>query len=296
VRATKHGNAGNMGPAGISGIGWWRVIGRVGRAVFSDDLLGVSGGVAFYAWFAAVFVLVFGVSLYGLIRNPEAIRGQIEALSGLLPEEATHFLADQMQMVAAASAVRLGAGLGGAFLVALWSARASMATLIAALNIAYREREARPFLRLQAVTLVLTGAAILFGALAFALLALLPAVVNQWAVDHSLKAALALGRWPILALLITITLAALYRFAPCRRTPRWRWVSRGAAVATVLWLLGSAGFSYYVANLSAAYSTFGVLGTVLVLQTWLYITAFAVLLGAKLNAEAEQQSGRRADE
>src|SRR5919199_4793182 len=131
---TGAGSGSRPGPSDIPIHGWWDVLRRVARSTFSDDLWGVSAGVAFYTWFAAVFGLMFLVSAYGLFVSPDTIRGQIEALSGLLPDEATHFLADQMQAVAAASSVRLGVGVGSTLLVALWSARAAVATLIAALN------------------------------------------------------------------------------------------------------------------------------------------------------------------
>jgi membrane protein len=288
VQNDAHDRGGRTGPGDISGGEWWDVLRRVARSVAGQDLLGVSAGVAFYAWFAAVFGVVFLVSTYGFIADPETVRSRIEALHGLLPREATRFMADQMRAVAASSKLRLGAGLGGAFLVALWSARAAMATLIAALNIAYREREERLFWHLQAVTLALTAGAVLFGTAALALVALLPVAVDELALGSVTTTVMSVARWPMLAVLMTFALAALYRFAPCRPTPRWRWVSSGAAAATGLWLLGSAGFSFYVENVAAA-EAIGALGGVLVLQTWFYITALAVLLGAKLNAETERQ-------
>jgi membrane protein len=282
---------GGHGPSDISTRGWWSVLRRVARSTFEDDLWGVSAGVAFYAWFAAVFGLMFLVSTYGLFVASETVRGQIEALNGLLPDEATHFLADQMQAVAAASSFRLGSAVGGSFLAALWSARAALATLIAALNITYDEREDRHFLHLQTVTLALTAGAVVFGAAVFAITVLLPAIVDTMSISPTAKIVLSTGRWPALAVLMVFGLAALYRFAPCRRAmPSWRWVNGGAVVATVLWLLGSVGFSYYVTHFSTTSRIFGALGTVLVLQTWFYISAFAVLIGARLNAEMERQN------
>lgn len=273
-----------------AGVRWSRVLFRIGRAVFNDDLWGVSGGVAFYAWFAVVFVLVLVVSLYGLVASPDAVRRQIEAVSGLVPETATQFLAEQMQAIAAASAFKAGAGLVGALLASLWSGRAATATLITALNITYRVQETRPFLRLQAVTFLLTGGAALFGIVAFLLVAPLAVMAGDTPAGSAIKAGILVGRWLLLAGLMTLALATLYRFAPCRPVYSWRWISGGAVAATILWLLASAGLSYYVARVSAQYSNFGALGAMLVFQTWLYITAFAVLLGAKLNAEAEFDS------
>jgi membrane protein len=230
------------------------------------------------------------VSIYGLVTEPEAVRSQIEALNGWLPEGAARFLAGQMQGVAAASKLRLGAGVSGAFLIALWSARSAMAAIIAAINIAYRVQEERTFFQLQTITLMLTAGAVLFGAAVFAVAVLLPTMVdNLLPVGWAVKTTISLVRWPLLAILMGLVLAALYRFAPSRERRKWRWVSGGAVTAVILWVLGSGGFFYYVTNFSAENETFGALSAVLVMQTWLYITALAVLLGAKLNAETEAE-------
>jgi membrane protein len=93
-------------------------------------------------------------------------------------------------------------------------------------------------------------------------------------------------------MLCVAALAMLYRFAPCRRAAKWRWVSPGAAVATVLWLVGATGFSFYVSHFPSYNQTLGLLGTIMMLLTWSYLTAFAVLLGAELNAELERQTSR----
>jgi membrane protein len=106
------------------------------------------------------------------------------------------------------------------------------------------------------------------------------------------KTVTAVARWPILLVLVMVTLAAIYRYAPSRAEPRWRWVSWGAVVATVLWLAGSAAFSIYVSRFASYDKTYGSLGAVVVLLLWLYLTAFVVLLGAELNAEIEHQTAR----
>ena len=84
----------------------------------------------------------------------------------------------------------------------------------------------------------------------------------------------------------------LYRYAPDRDEPKWSWVSPGAIVATVLWLVGSIGFSIYTANFGKYNETYGSLGAVVVVMLWLFLTALAVILGAELNAESERQTRR----
>lgn len=103
---------------------------------------------------------------------------------------------------------------------------------------------------------------------------------------------ISIGRWPALATLMVIGLGLLYRYAPCRRPAKWRWVSAGAITASVLWLAGSAAFSFYVEHAPSYGQTFGTLGGVMLLLTWLFLSAFAVLLGAEVNAELERHTTR----
>jgi membrane protein len=99
-------------------------------------------------------------------------------------------------------------------------------------------------------------------------------------------------RWPLLAALMIVGLAVLYRYAPDRDEPRWEWVSLGAIVATVMWLAGSALFGIYVNRFGKFGETYGTMGAVVVLMLWLYLTAFSVLVGAEINAESERQTRR----
>jgi membrane protein len=251
-----------------------------------------SAGVAFCAIFATIPGVSVPVALFGLLANPEAVHRPIEMLGGLVPGSATAFLADQMQAVARTSRMQLGAGLGGGILAALWGAWSGASGLIAALNVAYREEESRTFLRRSRDALVITVAAGLFMLLAFAVVALLPIVLGRLSLGPTLHAVLSFARWPALAVLCIAALSMLYRFAPCRRAAKWRWVSPGAAVATVLWLVSATGFSFYVSHFPSYNQTLGLLGTIMMLLTWSYLTAFAVLLGAELNAELERQTSR----
>jgi membrane protein len=100
-------------------------------------------------------------------------------------------------------------------------------------------------------------------------------------------------RWPLLAVIALVALALLYRFAPNRRRPRWQWLSLGAVAATTLWLAASVGFSHYVSAFGSYDRTYGSLGAVMILLLWFYITAYATLLGAELNAEIERVANAR---
>jgi membrane protein len=197
-----------------------------------------------------------------------------------------------MQAVAAGSRAHLGAGLGGAVVAALWSGRSGASAIIAALNAAYGERERRGFMRRERTALAVGLTTLLFVALAFGLVALLPLVLSTLPMAEERRWLVGLGRWPALAVLMALGLGLLYRSAPSRRPAKWRWVSPGAVLASVLWLAGSAAFSFYVGRVGVWNHTLGALGAVMLLLTWLFLSAFVVLLGAELNAELERQTSR----
>jgi len=118
----------------------------------------------------------------------------------------------------------------------------------------------------------------------------LPAALQFIGLASSTKWLLLVLEWPLLIVVVMGGLAVLYRYAPDRNPPHWRWVSPGAIVATVLWLLGSVGFTIYVSHFSSYDKTYGSLGGVVVMLTWLYLSAFVALLGAVINAQSERQT------
>jgi membrane protein len=173
-------------------------------------------------------------------------------------------------------------------LLALWSASSGMGHLIEAINVAYDERDERGWIRNKAIALAFTVGAILLVLFAIGGLAALPAILDRLGFPGWLQ----LLYWPLLLAGFAVGLAVLYRYAPHRDEPEWRWVSWGSAVAVLLWVLASIGFRIYAANFASYDESYGSLGAVVVLLLWLHITAFVVLLGAQINAELEHQTAR----
>jgi Virulence factor BrkB len=126
--------------------------------------------------------------------------------------------------------------------------------------------------------------------IALALIVALPAITGDW--PTALRWSALVLRFVLLALLPTVGLAVLYRFAPDRENPRWSWVSWGSAVATLLWVVASLAFSFYVSHFANYNKTYGALAGIIILMFWLFLTAFMVLLGAELNTEMELQTAR----
>jgi membrane protein len=287
----RHGRAA-AAPHQIPAHGWWEVLQRVVQRISEDNLSVIAAGVAFYGLLSIFPALGALVAIYGLIADPVTVQQQISALQGFLPAEATKLVADQLTSLVSRPRSRLGVGLGVSVLLAIWGARAGTATLMSALNIAYGETEKRNFLVFNAAALALTAAMVLFGIIVILSVAILPAVINLFPLPQSWKNIISYVRWPILALLMMVAIAAIYRYAPSREEPRWRWVSWGAVIATLVWIAGSAGFSLYVAKFSSYNETYGSLGAVVILLMWLWVSAFIVLIGAELNAELEHQTAR----
>jgi membrane protein len=277
-------------PGEIPPSGWKDVLWRAWGEVSEQNLFLIAGGVT-YAILLALFPgLAALVSLYGLAFDAAQIEKQVGALSGILPAQTQELLGQQLHSLVETSSGALGFGAAVGLVLALWSASRGMSGLITAVNIAYEEKEQRGFFKLNMIALGMTLGLVIGGAVVIALVAVLPAAVQLIAVGTATKWLLMVVQWPLLIVLVMLGLAALYRYAPDRDKPQWRWVSPGAITATILWIVSSIGFTVYVANFNSYDKTYGSLGGVVILLTWLYLSAFMVLLGAAVNAQSERQT------
>ncbi len=289
--APPHGRHANR-PGEIPGRGWMDVLGRIRKSLAEDNLSLVAAGVAFYGLLAIVPALAAVVSIYGLFLSPAAIQEQFASLSGILPRDARQLLSEQMQRIASATDTTLGWTAAGSLLITLLSAMKGASALITALNIAYDEREHRGFIKLNLLAFALAAGGVLFAISSLVLIAVFPAIVEYLPLPEIWLAALAYLRWPVLGVFVIAALAVVYRYAPARRPAKWRWVSPGSAAAMALWLIGSGLFSLYVARFAGYNETYGSLGAIVILLMWFYLSAYVLLLGAELNAEAEHQTLR----
>jgi len=150
-------------------------------------------------------------------------------------------------------------------------------------------RETRTFLHRTWLSFAFTLGALAFVILAMSAVVVVPTVLHFVGVADSGKAILSLGRWPILLGAIMLFLALTYRYGPDRHHVRLRWVSLGSASAAVVWIIASAGFSWYVANFGSYNKTYGSLGAAVGFMTWIWISTTIVLTGAQLDVEREGQ-------
>lgn len=277
-------------PKDIPARGWKDILWRVKDQIKQDRLSIIAAGVAFYGLLAVFPALIALVAIYGLAFDPHQVEQQVSALSGILPPEAAEVLLGQLSDLTSTDSTALGLGAIGGLLLALWSASAGMRTLMEALNVAYNEEEKRGFIRFYGTALLLTLAAIVGTVLAIALIVALPVALNFFGLGDALKWLVSAAGVIILIVTVMVGLAITYRYAPSRETPQWRWVSWGAAIATLLWVVGSVLFSLYVTRFGNYNETYGSVGAIVILLMWFLLSSYAVLVGAEINAEMERQT------
>ena len=279
-------------PAEIPWAGWRAVLRRTLWEMLTDRVSLVAAGCAFYGTLALFPAMSMLISLYGLVFDPATVEPQLVLLRDLLPPAAYQLIADRIHVLVSRPPGSLGIGLVVSTAVALWSSASGIKSIITALNLAYEEREQRSFVRYQLTAFAITIVAILGVAVGLVVLVVLPAILAFVGIPPSQKLLLRLASFALLLLGLLTGLSLLYRFGPCRNSPRWHWVTPGSIVATVLWIAASALFSWYVATFSTYDVAYGPLGTVVAFMMWLFVTVYAVLLGAELNAELELQTVR----
>ena len=286
----KERGRGATSPQAIPLVGWRDIALRVKDQLSADNASIVAAGVAFYGVLALFPALVALVSLYGIIMDPHDIERHMTSVSSMLPQEAHSIIDEQLKSVAQSAGSALSLGAIGGVLLALWSTSKGLKALVSSLNIAYDEEETRGFLKLTGLALLLTVGTVIFVIIALTFITILPSLLESLGLGQLSQTFLSLIRWPLLAMIVVAGLAVLYRYAPCRDKPEWRWVSLGAGVASLLWIIGSILFSLYVENFGKYNETYGSLGSAVILFMWFFITAYIVLLGAEVNAEMERQT------
>ncbi|QNE17657.1 YihY/virulence factor BrkB family protein [Kribbella qitaiheensis] len=275
-------------PTEIPAAGWWQVLKRAWSEAKADQVPLLAAGVAFFGFLSLFPAVVAAVLTYGLVADPAQIRNQVKDVTEAMPASGRDLVLQQIDTLTSAPRQSLGIGLAIAVVAAFWSASGGIGNLLTAVNLAYDEDETRGFVRRKGLALLMTLGAIVFIVLALVLFAAGAAIGAN--LPGPLRILLIVVRLLLAIGLITVTLAVVYRLGPDRDAPRLRWVSVGAAVATLIWLAASIGFSLYVETFGNYAKTYGSLAAVVILMLWLWLTAYAVLLGAEINAESEEQT------
>lgn len=252
----------------------------------------IAAGIAFYGLLSLFPGITAAVAFAGTFLQPGMLIENSAEITAMLPEAAEDIVMGQLQDVANADSSTLSFAALFSLGIALYSASKAVANFIAGLNFIYEEKERRNFFILKALTVVLT-VILIFGLLvAVIVVAAIPVIASIFGDYGIIDDLVMFLRWPFLFLMGAFGIAVLYRLGPSRRSAKWRWLTPGAFIACALWVAGSYGFSLYVQSFGSYNETFGALGGVIILLTWLWLSAFIVLLGALLDAELEAQTKR----
>jgi membrane protein len=272
---------------------WKDIASRTWKRIWKDNVGLISAGVAYYGFLALVPLLGIIVLAYGQVADPETVVSNVRAMTTMLPPDVGGLISDQLIAAVKTTKQTKGIGVLVASAVALYGGTNGAGSIISALNIAYEEKEKRSLGRFYLAAAIITVCAITLALAALAATTIL-AFLSAFAPEASPVLVL-LGRiagYLALTLGAAAVAATLYRFAPSREHARWTWITPGSLFAAAMWLLLTLLFSFYVTSVTDYHTTYGSLGTVIVVLTWIYLSAYALIAGAELNGEIEHQTAK----
>ncbi|MBA3448232.1 MAG: YihY/virulence factor BrkB family protein [Pseudaminobacter sp.] len=279
-------------PSAIPAPGWRDIGWRIWEEVTEDRVLLIAAGATFYLLLALFPALAAFVSLYGFVADPLTVADHISHLGGLLPSAGLDIIRQQLEALATQNDNALGIGFLTGLAIALWSANNGIKALFDAMNVAYEETEKRGFIRLNLISIAFTLGAILIAIVLLLAVGVVPAVLAYLQLGGWVELLIAWARWPILLLAVVTGISLIYRYGPSRQPQKWRWLSWGAIMATLVWLAASWGFSFYLQNFADYNATYGSLGAVIGLMTWTWMSVIILIVGAEFNAEMQHQTAR----
>jgi membrane protein len=270
-------------------LSWSEILKRTFRAAYDDNCLGLAAQLAYYFFLALFPALLFLLALASLFPF-ELIQDLLSSLALVAPPDVLSIIRDQLTKIASGDDQGiLTVGIVGA----VWSSSAALGAMIDAMNRAYDVKESRPWWKVRLIAMALTIALAVF-ILVSSLLVLVGPMVAEWLGRYAgygvvFEWTWKILQWPLAVLLTTAGIAIVNYVAPDVRQ-EWRWTIPGSIFATILWLLTSLAFKVYVVRFANYNETYGAIGGVMVLMLWFYLSGFAILVGAEMNAEIEHAS------
>ena len=278
-------------PARLPMNDWLDVLKRTWKEAGEENLEMIAAGVAFYAFLALVPTLAVVVLGYGLVSDPASVAADIARLSTAMPDQAAQIVGEQLENMVETAGSTIGLAMILALVLAFYGATRGANAIIVALNVVFDVEERRGYFRRLAVALAIVAGLVLsflFASAAISALGFLRRIVpDLGGFTHNL---LQIGFWLSAALVVSLVVALIYRYAPNRPGAGWRWITPGSALATLIWIAATFAFGFYVSNFGSYNATYGSLGAVIVFLTWLYLSSYILLLGAELNSVLERRA------
>jgi membrane protein len=265
------------------------------EAFWKDNCLALAAQLAYYFFFALFPTLLFMVAVASYFPVATLVDDLFRTMGGIMPPEALQLIANQLLKI---SEDGRGGLLTLGVLLAVSSSSAAMVAIIDTLNKAYDVEDGRPWWKVRLTAIALTIGVAIFILVSFALVLVGPTLATRLAEEMYLGPAFEwtwkILQWPVLFAMASFGIALIYYFAPDVEQ-EWIWLTPGAVFATTLWLAASLVFKYYVANWGNYTETYGLIGAVMILLLWFYISGLVLLIGAEMNAEIEHASPRGKD-
>lgn len=277
-------------PSEIPCAGLKDVLWRTFSEIIDDRVTLIAAGVTYYLLLALFPALGVLVSVYGLVADSVSIENQVDFLIGIVPSGGLELIRAQLHSLTAPKNSTLGIALIASFLFALWSANSGMKALFEAMNVAYGEREKRGIVALNILSLAFTVGALLVIVALILVTGVIPAALEMLYLDAWTETLARWTPWPFMLLLVVVGTMLLYRFGPSRENAKLSWVTWGALLSTVLWMISTIVFSYYLNNFSDYNATYGTLGALIGFLVWMWLSVTILIAGAELNAELEHQT------
>ena len=271
-------------------LSWSQLFKKTFNETLADDVFNLAAQQAYYFFFALFPALLALISIASFFPI-ENLTGQINTmLQRVAPKDVTDILTEQIRKIGETNA---GGILTVAFFFTLWSSSSAVVAMCSTLNAAYDITESRPWWKVRLIAIGLTIGLALFILVSMTLVIAGPALAEKVAEVMRLGPVFTWSwkilQWPVVLLLVVTALALVYYFAPDAEQD-WVWITPGSVVATLLWVVASLAFRFYVTNFTSYNETYGAIGGVMVLLLWFYVSGIALLVGAELNAEIEHAS------
>jgi membrane protein len=274
-------------PWTLGGLGAKELARRVIHEIQKDECLGRASQLAYYFLFALFPFFLFLTTLLGYLPIPDLLDRLLATLGQMLAGEALQLVEDNIRQLVTG---RRGGLLSFGILAALWTSSSALTAIIDSLNRAYDVEEGRPFWKVRLTAIGLTVGLSAFIVVALVLLTFGPQL-GGWVADlvglgRVFELTWNILRWPAIVCLLIVATALVYYFAPDVEQ-EWKWITPGSACAVLGWLLASLGFAFYVNHFGSYNATYGSIGAVIVLLTWMYVSGLLLLVGGEINAEIE---------
>src|SRR5512133_1877210 len=277
-------------PWNLGGLNYKQLAKRVWREMDKDDVFGRSAELSYYFLLALFPLLFFLVSILGFVLggNPSAQQNIMSYLGHVLPGQASQLVGQTIsQTTQASSGTKLILGLVGA----LWTASSGMSALMDTLNITYDVKEGRPYWKKRGLAILLTIAVACLVITAFVLITYGPKLADMVLSHVGLSGAFALVwkivQWPLAIFFVVAAFALTYYAGPDVEQRKWYWITPGAVIGILLWLVASLAFRVYLHFFNSYSQTYGALGGVIILMLWFYISGASILIGSEINSEIE---------